>query len=80
MHDLPNGHVDFARWLCGFCIMGKRILNTVRSGDPRRPCTGIDLGIHQQGHDHPDSEVKGPLKIGKLALNHTFGKHIQDPC
>jgi hypothetical protein len=38
-----------------------------------------DLGIHQQRHDHPDSEVRGPLKTRELAPNYTFGKHIQDP-
>ncbi len=39
-----------------------------------------DLGIYQQMHDHPDSEIRGPLKTRELAPNHTFGKHIQDPC
>jgi hypothetical protein len=38
----------------------------------------IDLGIHQQRHDHPNSEVRRPLKTGELAPNHTFGKHILD--
>ncbi len=37
---------------------------------------GIDLGIHQQGHDHLNSKVKGPLKTWELAPNHTFGEHI----
>ncbi len=41
---------------------------------------GIDLRIHQQGHDHPNFEVRGPLKTRELTPNHTFGKHIQDPC
>jgi len=38
--------------------------------------TGTDLRIHQQGHDHPDSKVRGPFKTKELAPNHTFGKHI----
>ncbi len=42
--------------------------------------TRIDLGIYQQGYDHLDSEVRGPLKTWELVPNHTFGEHIQDPC
>jgi hypothetical protein len=41
---------------------------------------GTNLKIHQQGHDHPDSKVRGPFKTWELAPNYTFGKHIQDPC
>jgi hypothetical protein len=50
---------------------------------------GIDLEIHQQGHDHPDYEVRGPFKTGNWRpitplgsiyniLAETLAKRIQE--
>jgi hypothetical protein len=82
-HSLaPQRQSPKARWnpnkiLSRICEWGRPHATTNFQGHVN---IGIDIGIHQQGQDHLDFEVRGPLKTGELKPNHTFGKHMQDPC
>ncbi len=79
-HLAPQRQGSRARW------NPNRILSRICEWDSPHATTSLqghvstrtNLGIHQQGHDHPNFEVRGPFKTGELAPNHTFGKYIQD--